>query len=70
MTQKSEILIYQTEDGETRIQTLMQDENVWLSQAQMADLFQKTVPTINEHIKNVYDERELLEKSQLFGISE
>ncbi|MGB9151545.1 MAG: virulence RhuM family protein, partial [Alphaproteobacteria bacterium] len=65
MTQKSEILIYKTEDGETRIQTLMQDENVWLSQAQMADLFQKTVPTINEHIKNVYDERELLQESTI-----
>lgn len=59
MADKSNILIYQTEDGQTRIQTVLQDETVWLSQAQMADLFQKTVPTINEHIKNIYDEGEL-----------
>jgi hypothetical protein len=52
-------LIYQTEDGQTRIQTVLQDQSVWLSQAQMADLFQKAIPTINEHIKNVFEEGEL-----------
>jgi len=59
MTEKSEMLIYQTEDGETRIQTIVQNQSVWLSQAQMAELFQKTIPTINEHIKNIYEEGEL-----------
>jgi len=59
MDKHSEILIYQTDDGQTRIQTLLQDETVWLTQAQMADLFTKSVPTINEHIKNIYEEGEL-----------
>ena len=57
---QSEILIYQTEDGRTRIDVRLEDETVWLSQKLMADLFQVTVPTINEHIKNVYNERELV----------
>ena len=59
MSAQSEILMYQTADGQTRIQTVLQDESVWLTQAQMAELFQKTVPTINEHIKNIFDERVL-----------
>lgn len=61
MHAQSEILIYQTEGGETKIQTLLQDETVWLSQAQMAELFDKDVRTINEHIKNIYAESELSE---------
>ena len=65
MTGKSEIIIYQTEDGQTRIQTIMQDQTVWLSQAQMADLFQKDVRTINEHIQNLFDEGELLPKATI-----
>ncbi len=59
MTQQSEIIIYQTEDGQTRIQTVLQDGSVWLSQMHMAELFQKTVPTINEHIRHIYEEGEL-----------
>lgn len=59
MENRSEIILYQTEDGTTRIQTLLQDGTVWLSQAQIAELFDKTVPTINEHIKNIYEEEEL-----------
>jgi hypothetical protein len=57
----SEIILYRTEDDRTEIQVTLQDETVWLSQAQMAELFQKSVPTINEHIKNIYDEGELSE---------
>lgn len=57
--QHSDILIYQTEDGQTKVQVHLQDETVWLSQKLMADLFQKDVRTISEHIKNVYDEGEL-----------
>jgi len=49
----SDILFYQTEDGQTRVEVRLQDETVWLSQKLMADLFQKDVRTINEHIKNV-----------------
>jgi len=55
----SEILIYQTEDGRTRIQVRLENETVWLSQKMMAELFQKNVRTINEHIRNIYDEGEL-----------
>src|SRR3989338_4292946 len=54
-----EILLYQTEDGRTRIETRMTGETVWLTQKQMADLFQKDVRTISEHIRNVYEEGEL-----------
>lgn len=57
----SEIILYRTEDDKTEILVTLQDETVWLSQAQMAELFQKSVPTINEHIKNIYDEGELSE---------
>lgn len=56
-----EILIYQTEDGNTRIDVRMHDENIWLTQAQMAQLFQKDVRTISEHIAHVYEEHELLQ---------
>ena len=54
-----EILLYQTEDGHTRIECRFQDETLWLSQALIADLFQVTVPTVNEHLKNIFEEREL-----------
>jgi len=56
---QSEILIYQTEDGQTRIDVRLEDETVWLSQKLLSELFQKDVRTINEHIKNIYDEGEL-----------
>ena len=63
--QKSEILIYQSRDGQTMIETRMVDETVWLSQKQMADLFQTTVANINIHIKNIFTEKELIEESVL-----
>jgi len=56
---KSEIILYQTEDGKSRIEVKLYDETVWLSQKLMAELFQKDVRTINEHIKNTYAEGEL-----------
>lgn len=56
---ESNIIIYQTEDGLTRIETRLEDETVWLSQAQLCDLFQKAKSTISEHIKNVFAENEL-----------
>jgi hypothetical protein len=55
----SELIIYQTEDGETKIQTRLENETVWLTQAQIATLFGKAKSTISEHIKNVFDEGEL-----------
>ena len=54
-----EILLYQTEDGRTRIECRFQDETLWLSQALIAELFQKDVRTINEHLQNIYEEAEL-----------
>lgn len=61
MEQKSEIIIYQSDDGKTRIETRLEGETVWLTQAQMADLFQKGRTTITEHIKNIFEEGELEE---------
>jgi hypothetical protein len=54
-----EILLYQTEAGQTKIEVRLADETVWLSQRQLAELFQKDVRTINEHIQNVFEEGEL-----------
>lgn len=54
-----EFLFYQTEDGQTRVQVRVEGETVWLSQKAMAELFQKDVRTINEHIRNVFAEGEL-----------
>ncbi|MDP2237125.1 MAG: virulence RhuM family protein [Bacteroidales bacterium] len=53
------IIIYQTEDGNTKIETRLEDETVWLTIDQMAELFQKSRSTINEHILNIYEEKEL-----------
>jgi len=57
---RSEIILYQTEDGRTRIEVRLEDESVWLTQIMMADLFQTSVPNINIHIRNILEERELL----------
>ena len=57
--QKPQIIIYKTEDGLTQIEVQMTGETVWLSQKQMAELFEKDVNTINEHIKNIFNEGEL-----------
>ena len=59
--QNSEILIYQNPDGKINIDVRLEDETVWLTQDQMATLFGKAKSTINEHIKNIYDEQELEE---------
>ena len=56
---RGEILLYQTEDGQTRVECRFADETLWLSQALIAELFQVTVPTVNEHLKNLYEGREL-----------
>jgi len=62
MEHSSEIIIYQTSNNETRIQTRLQDETVWLTQEQMAELFGKGRTTITEHIGNIFKEGELDEK--------
>jgi hypothetical protein len=55
----SEIILYQTEDGQTRVQCRFENETLWLSQALIAELFEKDVRTINEHLVNIYEEGEL-----------
>ena len=59
---KSDLILYQTEDGKTRIEVRLEDETVWLSQQLMADLFQNTKQNISLHLKNVFEEEELQEK--------
>ena len=58
----NQIIIYQTEDGQTRVDVRMENETVWLSTSQMADLFQKDRTVIGRHIRNVYKEGELEEE--------
>lgn len=72
MAEQNDIIIYQTEDGQTRLQVRLEEDTVWLSQDQMAELFEKSKSTINEHIKNIYEEKELAEELTMrkFGISE
>jgi len=67
-----EILIYQNQEGNIKIDVRLQEETVWLTQDQMALLFGKAKSTINEHIKNIFEEGELNEATSLhkFGISE
>ena len=60
---KSEIVIYQTEDGQTKVDAVFSGETVWLSLNQMADLFQRDKSTISRHIKNVFEEGELSKDS-------
>ena len=55
----NEMLIYQREDGKIKIETHFENETVWLTIDQIAELFQKSRSTINEHILNVYKEQEL-----------
>ena len=58
----SEILIYQNSEGSIKIDVRLEEESVWLTQAQLCELFQKSKATISEHIKNVFEEGELDEK--------
>ena len=68
----SEIIIYQNSDGNIKIDVRLEEETVWLTQDQLATLFGKAKSTINEHIKNIYEENELEESATMkkFGISE
>ncbi|MCE2473442.1 MAG: virulence RhuM family protein [Anaerolineae bacterium] len=59
MTRENQILLYETADGETRLEVLYEDESVWLSQRDMAELFQVTVQNITLHIGNIYETGEL-----------
>ncbi|MEY3983293.1 MAG: hypothetical protein RL160_850 [Bacteroidota bacterium] len=68
----SQILNYQNQDGNINIDVRLEEESVWLTQEQMATLFGKAKSIINEHIQNIYQEKELEESGTMkkFGISE
>ena len=59
----SEILLYQADDGQIKIQVRLENETVWLTQADMMELFQTTKQNISLHIKNIFEEGELDEYS-------
>lgn len=58
-SEQSELILYQSDDGTTRIHVRLVDGSVWLTQRQLADLYQVSVPTINEHLHNIFEEDEL-----------
>ena len=69
---KSEIIIYNTEDGKSKVDVRLEEDTVWLTQEQMSELFQKAKSTINEHIQNIYADGELKidDTMRKFGNSE
>ena len=60
MENNSQIIIFTTEKGETKLQVRLENETVWLTQKLMAQLFQTTIANINIHLKNIFDEGELV----------
>ena len=60
---ESGIKIFQADDGKTEIQVVVQSDTVWLSQKQMADLFEKDTDTVGLHLRNIYKSGELTEKA-------
>jgi hypothetical protein len=59
----NQILIYQSEDGRTKLDVRLENQTVWLNQKQLTDLFGKAKGTISEHIKHIFEDRELVEES-------
>ena len=64
MQQTGEIILYQPEES-VQLEVRLEEETVWLTQAQMADLFQKDISVISRHIRNIFAEGELEERSNL-----
>jgi hypothetical protein len=60
-----EFLLYTTEDGNSRVECRFENETIWLSQALIGELFDRDVRTINEHLKNLYEEEELLPEATI-----
>lgn len=60
---KGEIILYQTENGQTKIEVVLDNETVWLNQSQMVELFQTSKQNVSLHIRNVFKEGELVEGS-------
>ena len=61
--EKSNIIIYQSEDGQTHIEVRMDEDTVWLTQQQMSDLYQTSRTNVVEHIKHIYEDSELVEEA-------
>jgi hypothetical protein len=59
--ERGELIVYQSPDGEIKLDVRLQDETVWLTQAMMAELFQTTPQNITLHLKSIYEEGELVE---------
>ncbi|MFO8055734.1 MAG: hypothetical protein R6V10_00365 [bacterium] len=59
----TDILIYRTEDGKTRVEVLLNNENVWMTQAALAELYQTTPQNITLHVNAIYKDRELKKES-------
>jgi len=64
-SKNQEIIIYQTNDGKTNIDVRMESKTMWLTQAQIAELFERDISVISRHIKNIFAEKELQQKSNL-----
>lgn len=65
MENRSELVIYTTEDGLTKVDVTFENETVWLTQEQMSELFQRDRSVITKHIRNIFTEGELDEKSNV-----
>lgn len=63
MTENNQIIIYQSEDGETRIDVKFTEETVWLSQQQLCELYNSSKANVSEHIKHIFEDGELDEES-------
>ena len=60
-----ELILYQTEDGQTRVQCRFDADTIWMTQIQIAELFQTSVPNINIHLKAIYAEGELIDSATI-----
>ena len=65
MTNEKEIVLFETEDKKISLNVPVEEETVWLTQSQMVELFQRDVSVISRHIRNIFKEEELEEKSNL-----
>lgn len=61
MDSNNQIIIYQTEDGQTQVDVRLENETVWLTQAQLVEIYQSSKSNISEHIKNIIEDKELEE---------
>ena len=61
MNNQSEMVIYQSDDGRVHLETSLQNETLWMTQSQMAELFGCSVDNISLHLKNIFEENELVE---------